>query len=234
MRTRLFAVVLFAIVAAAVPVWADDVGLCGVGSLADYIGLGESGCSLGLFTLKNFNFDAFDVTGGLNPLAAEDIMVSPDESASALFVSFSADFFAGEGQSVKYSIGYLIDPPPVIIRFEESMDTFTPVAPGFATIDTTLCVGGSFPCRGELLMLSLFHRGDDSTAKLNDGVDFKPTDILGVAHLIALDGGPAGGGGSADFRALHNTAHIVPEPAMIIPLAGGIAALLLLRRRRVR
>jgi hypothetical protein len=189
-------------------------------------------CGLGYFTLKHFDFGP-SPTHPESPLTAEDISVSFGITPGSLSLFFSSTGFVVTGDDAAgYILRYLIDPPPVIIRgFEEEMETFTPVAPGIASINTSLCVGGRLVgedgCEN-LLGLNVFHDGTENS-QTQASVGFSPTNILDVVHEISLEAN----GASADFRGLSNGVVVsdIPEPATLVLIGAGLAALSLFRRR---
>ena len=194
-------------------------------------------CGIGVFTVKGFSYSNKGVT-----IPASMITVQPfagPEGPSLRF--YSPAFSVVAGQQAVLTLVYNIDPPPIIIRgFDEEMFAETPVFPGSVTIDTWLCVGGTFSpeCTGMndniplQLSLQLAHYGGDEGNKLTDSIVFSPTSILGVWHTITLDGGPDNEGGSASFSALGNQAYTVPEPGTWLLLGCGLVGLAVLRRRR--
>lgn len=229
-RVFLLALLVSAAVARAGPV------TCVTQTLDQYEQLGGAGCTIGNLTVKAFSYSsAGDVT-----IPASAITVEPYSDPHGPRLRFSSDAFSvgvGAGQQAVLELVYNIDPPPVIIRgFDEEMFAETPVSPGFVTIDTWLCVGGTFPgCGGLPLFLQLAHYGlGDPTNILTDSIWFPPSPpayILGVSHTITLNGGGGGGGGSASFNALENLAYTVPEPAAWLLVGCGLLALPFLRRR---
>lgn len=207
---------------------------CVTQGLDMYMGLGDAGCTIGVFTLKDFDNSSLPST-----VPASAITVEPFAGPTGPRLEFSSTAFSvGAGYKAVLDLIYNIDPPPIIIRgFDEEMSTDTPVAPGFVTIDTWLCVGGTFPdCTGigevgpPQLLLHLAHYGlGNPDNVLRDSIVFSPTSILGVWHIITLD---ASTGGSASFTALGNQAYTVPEPGTWLLLGCGLLSLAVLRRRR--
>jgi hypothetical protein len=177
-------------------------------------------------------------------LSANDILVlfngnGPAASSNWAGVQFQLPqgYVVQAGQSISFRIGYVIDPPPSIIRgFEVDLLTETPVKPGSAVINGLLCPGGSSiaDCPNKLLGLQVFHLGtpvQSGDVKAIDVANFPLTNIVAAQFDFILDGGPAGSGGSADIKGIQTKAlTAVPEPEAWAMMAAGLA--LLFRRQR--
>ncbi|MEK7404133.1 MAG: PEP-CTERM sorting domain-containing protein [Acidobacteriota bacterium] len=208
---------------------------CEQATLDWYVSL-ETGCMVGQFQVKDFTFASLAATGGYIPIAASDVTVipalGPQGGPQLRFVFPEAGFGVTGSQSAAYGLGYGIDPPPVIIRFDEEMEAESPVGRGRAQIFTDLCIGALFygdSC-GDALSASLtvYHWGD-SGRKLTDSAIFPyAVGIVGVRHRIELDAN----GDSADFGALGNRAGAIPEPSTGLLSAFALLGLALAARRR--
>jgi hypothetical protein len=211
---------------------------CLPGTLAGYIALGSGGCTIQTnpapftdFLVKDFAFALVGLpTGSPAQVAATDIAVVPLTGSPVFSLTFSSPGFSvAAGQSIAYQLSYFIDPPPPVIHeFETEMWTETPVAPGFATIVTSLCIGTNFVsgvCSGTPAGLTVFH--DGASHQLINSVTFAPTNALGVSNLITLD---ADAGGRADFAGFRNSASSIPEPGGPLLMAAALAMLAWRRR----
>jgi hypothetical protein len=203
---------------------------CVASSLAAYEELGELGCTVGLFTLKNFNFDVLSTTGEVVPLNAGEIDVTPGGSSAELALRFSSDGFRVSGfEGVVYELAYIVDPPPIIFRFMDELLTETPVFPGRVDIQTTVCSTIGVICPpGTISRLNVFHAGTSSN--LSDQVLFPLANYLDIRHEISLQAN----GASADFTGLGNRAGVVPEPGTYGMAAVALLIIAVASRSRVR
>jgi len=213
------------------PVWG---GPCTMAPLTTYVGFSSTGCTFGSFTFKDFTFSVLGMSGGYTPLGAGGITVNPAAAPGMLALNFGGAFSVTGNESVDYLITYTVDPPPIIIHgWDLDLFTFTPVAPGLASITTDLCRTSAFSgavCpagAANTFSLNVFHDGTGGSVT-STGVGFAPTNVVGVRSSISLDGN----GASADFASFTNTTDLIPEPSTFLLIAGGLCALGLLRRRR--
>jgi hypothetical protein len=211
-------------------------------TLDNYLARGFS-CTIDQFTYKDFYFNVAS-SFGVTPIGASAINVLPTLTAGKqgdlLGLAFtSLGFSVGANQSVVYDIRYNVDPQPdIIIESDDQMITNTPVAPGFANVATSLCVGGQWVVRtavfcdspGVVKPLFIFHNGTVSGNQLFDFTTFPAVHSIGFDNLITLNGGLSG---SSSITGFGNGIVAVPEPASFgLFLAG--AALLLARRLRAK
>jgi len=81
---------------------------CITDTLANYILLGTTGCTVGYFNVKDFNFTVISSTVRLT---ASNITVSPTTGAVTSNVDFSSSLFAVfPADSIKIEIDYFLDP----------------------------------------------------------------------------------------------------------------------------
>ena len=227
---------LFALASVAV---ASAAPLCNPGaSLASYEALGSGGCTISAttpipITIADFSYSvlASSNPGVITPNT--DIFVTPFFTGPDHFgVNFTSGTFSLSGSDfVRYQIGFTWDPD--VRSADDLLETSTPVAPGFATVNTTLCELFAFSgtsCPGTTASLNVSHNG--ITPNLTDSVNFSPpvSGLLGVLNVLELNGG---GSGSSEIRGFSNGITVSPEPGAFIPVALGIA-ILAWRRRAVR
>ncbi len=231
---------------------------CSTASLATYIAM-KGGCILGELGFTNFSFTGM----GSNVVSASAVTVTPlffagdSESLPTAGLSFSSPGFSVTGnQSATYFLDYSVDPHPIIVNFDDTLNTSSPVAPGVASISTNLCIGGPFApssssfARGASLpgcgqtagsppsfsaALNVFD--DGVTKQLFDTTgDFDPANFADVQNMIQL----SANGASADFNHFSNSLEYlpdthdthIPEPASYGLIGGGLLVLWLAGKRR--
>lgn len=228
---------------------------CPVASLATYIAMQGGTCNVGELGFTNFNFSVVPGAMGVTPISSSAVTVTPVFSAGGNLsvpragLSFSSPGFSVTGnQSVSYLLGYSIDPHPIIVNFDDVLDTFSPVFPGIASITTKLCIGGSFGSgTGSLpgcvqvagsppafaATLNVFDNGPDSKKLFDTTGTFNPVTFINVQNTIQL----SANGAKADFNKFSNSAGyipntLVPEPASFILIGGGLVILWRMSRCR--
>jgi hypothetical protein len=213
MKRYLLGVLAGAILATA-PVNAAPV--CVPDSLAAYIAQPD-GCMIGAFTFKDFRWSQ---TGAVN-LPSAGVSISPYADSSQLGLNYSSALFEVTGdQYLRYILEYTIDPPPPIIdSFDLSMDAFSPVAPGTATITVDLCAGDLFAnscANGSGAFLRVAHFG--TSAILFDTVQFPtPVNMVDVRVTIEL----AANGASSQIDGFgQGPSNLLPDP---VPEPGSLA-----------
>jgi hypothetical protein len=191
--------------------------LCITDSLANYLTL-SGGCSLGEFTLQGFTYTQLS---GSVTIPASSITVTPLISGNQRSLTFSSGSFnLSSPDTSVYLLGYTWDPGD-IRSFEDILNANSPVFPGFATIDTSLCENSAFTgsfCPNAVDPLQVTDNGMSAT--LTDTAVFSSgLSIVGVRDQITLD---ASAGGSSEIASFGNLV-VVPEPSalFVAPLAAG-------------
>jgi hypothetical protein len=229
-------IAIVAVVSASTSAIAGNIGPpiappCVFDTLDDYITLGAGGCTVGQFTFSNFSFATISSAGGADPISPSAITVTPSPLGSNMALRFFSDsgFSVTGAEEIEYELAYIVDPPPIIFRFADDLETLTPVAPGVVQITTEVCATVGVICPpGTIVNVTVFH--DGVNFKLSDSAVFPLSNFLEVVNRITLNAN----GASADFKALTNTSTFVPEPGTAIVAGAGLAALLAIRSRRSR
>lgn len=238
MRRRRLGLVI-AILAIAVAVDLRAAGFTGApacpsnGTLATLISFNSNlipGCTIHGLTYSGFSW----TQTGTNALTPNSVNYSMNDSLGIL--DFTSSLFTVTGSdTLIYTLEYVVDPPPIIIRaFDEDLFTETPIAPGFARIPTTICLGAAFvgsTCSTTTTSVLTFHNGlPNGTTRLHDSTTFVPQSEIGVMTIVDLEAN----GASSSISGFSNTIELTPEPASYLLVILGLAAIVVLARKRAR
>jgi len=199
-------------------------------TLASYIA--STGCTVESFFFSNFSFQVGSVSGGAVPIGSSDIMVTPLTAVlNSPGLAFNSGGFSVTGAgAVSYIIGYTEDPEGDIRSMDDVLDD--PVAPpGVGQIVSQGCLGFAFSpnCSGPTVSISVF---DDGIApRLTDSVTFAGVNTFGEQHTLSLDGH---GTGSVKINGFSSSSSMVPEPSTAWLAVPGAAALVFLRKMRLK
>jgi hypothetical protein len=174
-------------------------------TLANYVLLGATGCTIGPQTVNNFSFSVVSVGGGATAIADTDITVTPAFGVNLFGATFASSDFSVTTGFVNYLIGFTWDSLPI-----RGMDDV--LDPGDVNILTDGCVGAAFvgsSCSGTAVSVTV------NPSQLTDSVFFSPTAILGINNNISLNADQ----GTASFSSIEDDVFVTPEPASFL-LAG--------------
>lgn len=215
-------------------------------TFADLINAGS--CTAGIFTIKNPTF-----SGGFEGLESSLFLATSADSQNVSFGFTGLELYTSFDESLSFTFGYTIDPPPDIIKGvsgsiddagQSSFEEFLNVAAVGDAVDIgyQLCAGAAFvqgQCAGTPYGFSLTVPDQNSAnlirlaSQLSGGVTFaSPVNTVGVIVNVNLNNGGFVQGGFSSVFPLDPVGD-VPEPGTMA-LAGIGGALLAASRLRRR
>ncbi len=178
-------------------------------TLANYVLLGATGCTIGPQTVNNFSFSVASMSGTVTPVSDTNILVTTVFGSDFYGLQFSSTGFTTGSGTVEYLLGYTWDSIP-IRGLGDDLDPPTNVS-----IPTTVCEGATLPsCSGGTLTSVTA----DPT-HLTPTVFFSQTGILGISNDIQL-------AANASFGSIENDGYVIPEPASMFLTWLGLTILL--------
>jgi len=180
---------------------------CSSGSLATYLALGSSGCTIGGNTLSNFTI-LTGLSGG-TPIAPSSVTLNPMGSTFAPGLTISTSQSASAGVPLEAIFTYDIS-GPLYNSISAMLSGSSETVDGAVTGIVNFCEGGMFgpdgvsgcaSANGSLLTL-------DGTQNM-DSAAFSKISTLAVTDDLTIDPGTAG---TASGGTLTNSFTAVPEP----------------------
>ncbi len=203
---------------------------CTNGSLASYIGLGSSGCSIGANTL--FDFQIVSGISGATPIAPGEVSIMPSGGEFSPGITASVSQMAGANTQLELLFTYQISGTSYVgdaIRLSGSSESGDVAVTDIQNV----CAGGTFGPDGVTGCT-----GVAGSLLTLDGVQNQDSTVLGPATFLSvtddftLDGGLMG---SAAGGTIGDRFSAVPEPFTYLLTALGLAlgaASKLARRKR--
>jgi len=201
---------------------------CLPGTLASYVALGSTGCSVGpaLF----FNFVNLPLQGGAVSIADSSTFVNPLDVPYQPGFRFDVNSQAGPNQFFQRMIGYSVTNASMTGN-SVSLAGSSVTPDGAVTVIENKCLGAAFgplqSCSGANPSLVAFDFGPLDRALLLS-MTFPRTTLLGVVLNVSVEGGTDG---SARLQSATTQINAVPEPGTLTLLALG--AMAGLRRRHL-
>ena len=233
---RSLKLVLIMAVAAAPALFAN---VCVPDTLANYIALGSTGCSLDGLNATDFSFT--DLPGSFK-LPASRFFVTPVSTSNVFGFDFtSSEFSVGPNGLLDIQINYFWDPGSIRSAGQVMNDPITP--PGLSQITVNGCENSNFimgvcPTTEFTLVLAATNPSQTTVAATEV---FPPNTVttLGIAENILVEGNnctpPSGVHTCADIINFGSTVQTAPEPsALLLVLLPAGAGLAFGRRRRRR
>ncbi len=195
---------------------------CTSGTLAGYIGLGSSGCTIGSDTLSSFQLLAG--TTGATEIAAANVLLSPTGASAnpGLITSVNVVSMTGSVQETLFTYqlsGSSYNSAAI------SLSNASESGDGAVTGLLNFCAGGAFGADGVSACTGV--TGGLATvdgAQNQDSAAFTPVNLLSITNDLTIDGGTAGSAtGGALFEQFGATATATPEPISVWLTGIGLA-----------
>jgi hypothetical protein len=206
---------------------------CATGTLATYLVLPPTGCTLGPYNVMDWMFTVITSTNGItsSDIQINPIIPNPGEFHFD-FTSPTGKFNAGPADIIKFEIDYFWDPGPWQGLDEIMNDPVT--SPGLSQITVNACENGNFPCGGSTFSL-LLQATNPSQTQVTASHVFPPGVVttLGIQDVVEIDGNgctlPQGSSFCADI--INFTDISAPEPSALILGLFPAGAIIVLRRK---
>ena len=191
---------------------------CGTGSLASYIALGSSGCTIGADTF--FDFRTLSGIAGATPISAGAVTLDPLGGTFDPGISATVNITANAGNLFETLFTFKIS-GSLYTGDSIALTNSSASSDGAVTGIQNFCAGGTFGpsgvtgctgVAGSLLTLA--------GVQNQDSTSFRPVTLLSVTDDFTFDGGLAG---SASGGTMTNRFTAVPEPAAFFVTAMGLA-----------
>jgi hypothetical protein len=188
-------------------------------TLADYVGLGSAGCSVGGFQFSSFSI----VTPGATQIPGASITVTPvvGPSGPGFSLSSGGAITAGSGEALELYFGANVRSNTGAYFTSNTLDlggSATASGDASITIVEDKCLDGtfstpSFGCSGAPLTSIVF--ATEAISDLSETATFAPASFFDVFVDLVIDGGPTGNASLGPALGGIGTA-VVPEPPVLV------------------
>ncbi len=206
---------------------------CVSGSVADYLALGATGCSVGAVQFRDFTLPA--ILGPATPVDAAVVTLAPLFTPTGVGLSLLSTLAAGAGSFLELRLGFNASVATgAITRARIDLGGASATGDGVTTLIEDLCVGSAFDDPGNLACIgstsTLVTVATEGFTQDSDALDLAPeVKTLGVVADLGVDGGL---GGASTFTAGTLLFSTVPLPSTLALLGLGALGLGTLTRKR--
>lgn len=215
---------------------------CAAGTLASYLGLGATGCTVSGVTFSDFTV-VTPVSPGATAIADGDVTLTPSGGPGGVGFVFGTasglEISAGAGDLFELWFGFKVSGGSGFVSNTIMLGTPTVATDGVITIVEQKCLEGTYNTgtglcdSGTPITQILF--ADDFDSNLQETANFALASFFDAFIDLVIDGGTSGsaalGPQLGEFRVTAGTAPTpAPEPATIALLALMLPAFVLSRR----
>lgn len=200
-------------------------GACTMDTLANYIAMGATGCTVGTLEFSNFSYITTGSGGGGTAPSAGGIVVTPiTPTALVAGFDFVGGFVAGSGETADGVIHYTVTSLGPLIE-----DWTVQILAGAAT-STGIGSVAEAASNGATLLAFVSGHGN----QMSQTATFAPIGSLNISKDISANGGTASDGAAHVSEFTNTFSTVIPEPASMLLFGSGLLVLGGYVRRRPR